>query len=50
MRDGKSKFYRKLDIPKEIKTLMRKYNRVYKKQALNELKGNSDVSSGKTYT
>jgi len=47
--DGKSKFYRMLDVPKDIKLLLRIYNRVLRKQALNETKGTNNGSSGKTY-
>jgi len=36
--DGKNAFYRNLDLPKEIKKLIRVYNKVWKPRALKETK------------
>ena len=33
-RDGKNKFYSKLDIPKDLKKLIKFYNKIWKKQTL----------------
>lgn len=38
--DGKSKFYSQLDLPKDLKQLIKKYNKVWKPRALRETKGN----------
>lgn len=46
-RDGRSKFYRGLNLPKEVKRLMRMYNYTWKKEALSKLKGCSDGAFGK---
>ena len=39
IRDGKNKFYRQLNLSKELKLLLRMYNKVWKPQALRETKG-----------
>ena len=44
--DGKNKFYRQLDLPKDIKKLIRTYNKVWKPKALNEFKGINNGSAG----
>lgn len=49
IRDGKSKFYRQLNLPKEVKQLLRIYNRKWKKDALSEVKGCSDGVFGKIH-
>lgn len=46
-RDGRSKFYRGLNLPKEVKRVIRHYNFKLKKEALSQLKGNSDGIFGK---
>lgn len=37
--DGKNKFYRQLELPKEIMKLIKTYNKVWKPKALSEFKG-----------
>jgi hypothetical protein len=44
--DGKNKFYKYLDLPKDVKKLIRMYNKVWKPRALREEKGNNDGSAG----
>jgi hypothetical protein len=46
--DGKNKFYRQLDLPKEVKLLLRMYNKVWKPQALREIRSNNSGFTGKT--
>ena len=47
--DGKNKFYRLLDLPKDVKALLKIYNKIWKKQACTEIKGTADSVHGKTY-
>lgn len=47
--DGKNKFFRQLDLPEDVKILLKKYNKIWKKQALNEIKSGADGTFGKVY-
>jgi len=47
--DGKNKFYRLLNVHKDVIVLIRHYNKVFKKRAYIEAKGSSDGTTGTTY-
>ena len=49
-RDGKSKFYRYLNLPRDTHKLIRTYNKFWKKQVLDEEKGCDNGFTGKIYT
>jgi len=47
--DGKNKFYKQLQIPKDVVTLIRYYNKIFKPTAFRAYNKTSDGSSGKNY-
>jgi len=48
--DGKNKFYRQLKLPNDIKSLIRFYNKIWKRRAYKKTKGSLDGFTGKMYT
>ena len=43
--NGKNKFYRQLDLPKDVMKLIKHYNKILKPQALKEMKVPEDGST-----
>jgi hypothetical protein len=46
--DGKNKFYKHLELPKDLMKLIKVYNKVWKPKALSETKGIANGATGKT--